>query len=746
MRHLMWFSVGFTAAMALCAYLLPGQMLPVLAAAASLLAGLCWVISRHMEKKAVLSLLLLGMMGGFLWFWGFDALYYLQARELDGRTVSATFTAQGVAEPAKYGVMVDAEAVWQGRTYRTRVYVNDPANILPGTEISGTFRLRITNEGGQDEATFHRGNGLTLLAYPRGAVALKLGDPAQPQYLPVMIRQKLLGVLENSFPENTAAFARALLLGDGSGIDYETNTALKLSGIRHIIAVSGLHVSILFGFIYLVTGKRRFLTALVGIPCLVFFAAVAGFTPSITRACIMQGLVMLALLFEREYDPPTALAFAVLTMELFNPMVVTSISFQLSVGSMTGIFLFSGKIRDWLLDDRCLGHSRDRSFLGRIVRGFAGSLSVSLGALAVTTPLSALYFGNVSIIGPLTNLLTLPVVTVAFYGVMAVAVLGLFWSWGASALAALVSWPMRYILLCAETLSSIPLAAVYTCSGWIVVWLVVSYALIALLMLMRRKRPVILACVSTCVLCAALLLSWLMPMQDQVRMTVLDVGQGQSIIFQTGNRTFLVDCGGSNSEIAADTAAERLLSMGISRIDGVILTHFDEDHAGGIRYFLSRVDADALYVPAWEELPEYLEELPGVMPVENITALRFAETTITVIPSDFRDSRNESSLCVLFQSGNCDILITGDRGSLGEKLLMRDIELPQLDVLVVGHHGARDAATVELLEQTMPSVAVISVEADNRYGHPAREVLDRLEEIGCTVYRTDRDGTVIIRR
>lgn len=238
-------------------------------------------------------------------------------------------------------------------------------------------------------------------------------------------------------------------------------------------------------------------------------------------------------------------------------------------------------------------------------------------------------------------------------------------------------------------------------------------------------------------------------MSDECRMTVLDVGQGQSIILQSEGRTFLVDCGGSYEEDAADLAAERLLSMGIDRIDGLILTHYDTDHAGGVAYFLTRIRADALYFPKWEEddlLGQQLGTMDGVCLVDRDMVLQYDTVKITLISSQRVNSNNESSLCVLFQTENCDILLTGDRGIAGELELMERLDIPKLEVLVAGHHGSKNSTSQALVDATQPQVVVISVGENNAYGHPAEELLQRLEELGCTVFRTDRDGTIIIRR
>ena len=250
-------------------------------------------------------------------------------------------------------------------------------------------------------------------------------------------------------------------------------------------------------------------------------------------------------------------------------------------------------------------------------------------------------------------------------------------------------------------------------------------------------------------LCAALLVSWILPMQDELRMTVLNVGQGQSIILQSKGRTFLVDCGGSYADDAADMAAERLLSMGIDRIDGLILTHYDKDHAGGVEQFLTRIRADALYFPEWEvedPIGQKLGTMRGVQLIDRDIILEYDGVKITLVTSVRVNSNNESSLCILFQTDNCDILITGDRSIAGELELLEKLEVPKLEVLVAGHHGSKNSTGQALLDATRPQVVVISVGENNGYGHPAEEMLQRLEALGCIILRTDQNGSIIIRR
>ena len=744
MRKLMLFTMGFCAACAFCAYLwaTEGLLLPGIGFAAAfvlLLTGSRWV--KVLRIPAVIAL---GIALGLGWFQLYSANYLSLAAELDGKIADVTAQCTDYSYLTDYGTAVEGKLYLEGKPFRAKFYVSGEIDMAPGDVLTGAFKFRVTTPDGSDEATAHQGKGIFLLAYQEEDAELgKLAEIPDWGFAAVL-RQKLIRILDESFPEDTAAFAKALLLGDRTGIDYETNTDFKISGINHVIAVSGLHVSILFSLVYVLCLKRRWLVALIGIPTMLLFAAVAGFSPSVTRAAIMMILMMLAMLFDRDYDGPTELAFSCLVMLVCNPLVITSVSFQLSVGCMIGIFLFNEKINHWMMGK--LG----KKHFPKLKRWFASSVSVTLSAMTITTPLVAYYFGTISLVGVLTNLLTLWVINFIFYGIMLVCLTGWFWPGVGIVIAKIISWPIRYVLGAAKILAAFPLAAVYTRSVYIVAWLVFCYVLLTVFLLMRKKQPAVLFCCAVIGLCLSLGASWLEPLTDNCRMTVLNVGQGQCIIYQSEGKTYLIDCGGSFAEDAADLAAESLMSMGVFRLDGVILTHYDLDHSGGLPYLLTRIPTDSLFMPQSDDeaaMGEALDALTDgtVTRVSDNLQLSYGDTVLTIFGPVVPDSGNESSLAVLFQRENCDILVTGDRSDFGERMLLKTAELPELEVLVVGHHGSKHSACEELLAATSPAIAVISV-GENFYGHPAPDVLNRLAAIGCTVYRTDRDGNITLRR
>ena len=748
MRKLANFTFGFAIATAIGLYFLQGQWYFLACGVASALLGAGIYFTNKFGKLRFLPLILLGCTIGFLWMTLFEFYYLSIPRAADEKHVDITITATDYSYESSFGSIVDGTGVLNGKLYRITVFLPEEMDVKPGDALTGRFTLQSTLPGGSGEYSNGYSKGIFLSAkisrLPEITNAEKLPWYGYPAY----VRNALSSIVDSIFPSNASGFAVALLLGDTSKLDFETYYSMKVSGISHIVAVSGLHVTILFALIYRLLGKKRLLSACIGLPLLFFFAAVVGFSPSITRACIMHALMILAMLFEKDYDPLTALAFAIQIMLSINPWTVTNVSFQLSVFCMLGILFLAEPIKTWILNRRYI-----RSVKGKYkkyIGVFASSVGMSIGATAFVTPLCAYYFGMVSLIGVVTNLLTLWVVSFTFYGVIAATLLGFLYQPMGGIIAQIVSFPVAYIIGVSNILSDFPLAAVYTDSVYIVCWLVFVYVLLLIFILSKQKRPIIMFCCAVMGLCTALFASWIEPQTDACRVTVLDVGQGQCILLQSEGKTFVVDCGGSNEAQSATIAINALKSQGVQQIDGLILTHFDQDHAGGVANLLTTVEVDMLYIPdcvdSFELIPGILAKHTGeLLYIQSLTEIKYGNTKITLIPSTMDLSDNEAGLCILFQTENCDILITGDRSAAGERDLMHQIQLPELEVLIIGHHGSKHSSSNMLLETARPKIAIISVGADNPYGHPSKETLERLLTIGSVIYRTDLHGSVTYR-
>ena len=315
----MWFTIGFGAVCAFCTYfwVTEGLLLPAIGfgmAFAAFLLGSRWV-----KKLRVPAAVCLGCALGLMWFHGYSSSYLSLANALDGQLASVTAQCTDYSYETDLGCAVEGVLYLDSKPVRAKFYLNNNAEIEPGDVLQGVFEMHITTADGDTHSNYYSGKGIFLMAYQEeDAELIKVSSPPYWVY-PAILRQNLKDLINSAFPEDVSAFARALLIGDRTDIDYETETAFKVSGIMHIIAVSGLHVSILFTLIYQLCFKQRTLVAFIGISVMVVFAAVAGFSPSVTRASIMMILMMLAMVFDRDYDGPTELAFACLVMLIANP-------------------------------------------------------------------------------------------------------------------------------------------------------------------------------------------------------------------------------------------------------------------------------------------------------------------------------------------------------------------------------------------------------------------------------------------
>lgn len=748
MRKLLWFTVGFAIGCGLCATLFWQQNLTPLFVYAFLSGVLCFVLKFRNDLFRVPAAIFLGMFLSFGWFSLYQTIYLQPIQKLDGQTVSLSVTATDYTEKTDYGFSVEGFTLLEGKPYHLRVFQKDDTALTPGDVLEGEFRLRLTTPEGKKESTYYQGKGLFVLATQKSDTVCSMSVRSALWFLPARVANAVKDRIATFFPKDVAPFAKALLLGDTSDLSYSVDTSLKVSGIRHVVAVSGLHVSILYGLIYLLFRTRRWLTFLISVPVLLFFAAVTGFSASVTRACLMTGLMSLGAAITDEYDGLTSLSCAGLIMLLLNPFVLFSVSFQLSVASVAGILLFASNLNQWIQSR--FPEAKRKSFLRKLQSWFAGSVSVSVSAYVFSVPLSAWYFGSVSLIGIVTNLLTIWVIGFLFYGIAAVSVLGSILPSLCRFLGWLLSWPIRFVLLTAGGLSRIPFAAVYTESSYITAWLVFSYVLLALFLLHGRKHGrYVLSAAAVC-LVVAIGASVIIPKQDNIRLNVLDVGQGQAILLQSGNKNFLIDCGGSNAANASDKIAQTLLSQGVFELDGIALTHYDADHTNAIENLMTRIRVDQFYLPDLEKRALYnrLKSDPSnlITLIDRDVDIPFGNGTLTLLePGDLKSS-NENCMCVLFESDECVILITGDRDRAGEGALIKKYDLPDVDVLIAGHHGSKNSTSRELLRSVRPEIVIISVGENNPYGHPTQEVLERLADFGCTVYRTDEQGSVLVRR
>lgn len=751
MRKLAWFAAAFSLAVFLAVYLLPEEIL-VPAGAVCALAALTGLLLRGKARLRML-LVCFGLAAGLCWTGAYSGIVRAPALQLADTETQVEAVVADWPQENHYSTSVLAE-IWteKGGTVKTLLYLSGEGadDLRPGDRLTITVSFRMADTMAGEETDYYYAKGILLIGSCE-EWTVERSERVPVKYWPAMVSRALKESVARAFPDSAVPLVTALITGDKTQLPDGVYSALRRSGLAHVIAVSGLHVSFLAGLITTLLGRRRRLSAVVGICLLFFFAAVAGNTPSVQRAAFMQAMLLIAPLADRENDPPTALSTVLMVLLVVNPYAAASVSLQLSFAAVAGIFLFTGPLCEkW---GRKLPR-KPKSFwikLGcRTARVVIDSVATTLGAIVFTTPLMTLYFDSISLISPLANLLALWAVSLAFLGGLAVAVLGVF----LPALAGLLAWvaalPVWYLQWVSAALAGLPFASVSVHSIYLILCMALTYGLIALWVLWRgpKGRVVVPVCLSTSTLCGALILQTAALTGGSLTVSVLDVGQGLSVALYSKGQTALIDCGGYD---AGNTAADHFQSMGLSHIDLVILTHYHDDHAAGIPQLLERMDVGLLVLPDVEPDSALRAEIQKAAQAAGVETLlvtdgataQLGEVELTIYPPLGSGDSNEEGLSVLGSAGDFDFLVTGDMDTTVEGRLVKYGNLPDTELLVVGHHGSRYAASEELLQAIQPELAVISV-GYNTYGHPAEETLGRLARYGCDIYRTDWSGTVTI--
>lgn len=762
MRRLAIFSFAFALA-ALCAGYLPlEKILLPLGVGFVVLSALTWVPleGRKRERKAV-RWAAAGLSLGFLWTAGYAALFWRPALALDDTTIRLQGTVAQWPQETDYGFSVQVRLESEsGPDIRTLLYLDEQgADLRPGDRIETVAHCARADRSASGEAiTYYTSQGVFLTARAYGRLDVERPESPPIRDWPAYWTRALEESVDRIFPQGVAPLAKALATGNRTDLSDTFNTDLQRTGLTHTVAVSGSHLAFLAGLLSLLLGGSRRGTALVLIPVSVLFTLMTGCTPSIVRSAIMIILLQIAPLLRRERDSATALGTALLLILLWNPFSITHVGLQLSFAAVAGILLCADRIQVALM--ACIPFAEaKRGSPGWCVRGvlrfLVSTLAATVGASVLTTPLTALYFNSVPLISLLSNLLTLWAVSGLFGAGLVLGIVGLVLPQIASVLAGPVSLLGWYLVWVIEALSRAPFAAITLDTPYYRMWLCFVYLLILFVLLQQGKRRwVTPICAGVSSLCLAMVLNNLSFWQGTGAVTALDVGQGQSILVRSGRFLALVDCGGDGYDNAGDVAADYLSDRGVGRLDLLVLTHFHDDHANGVTQLLRRMEVGTLAIPDVEpdssvrqEIVSFAEERgTEVLYVRADTTLDLGEDrTIRLIAPLGSGETNEEGLTFLSSQGEFDVLVTGDMGSDVEELLLRHTQLPDLEVLAAGHHGSRYSTSQALLDQARPEYVLISVGADNRYGHPAQETVERIAAAGAEIYRTDIFGTITIQ-
>ena len=639
--------------------------------------------------------------------------------------------------------------------------------------------LQATNPGEFDTAAYYRRKDC-LFALRKTKITAQTKTYgrleeflSQLRYESEVLFRKLLG-------EKNGATASAMVLGQKKGMDSEVKALYQGAGISHLLAISGLHLSLIGAGLFGLLKKVRLPVALsAGISTwiLIVYAQLTGMGISTRRALVMFLLFLAAGLLKRTPDLPTSLAVAALLLLVPRPQRILDAGFQLSFSAVLGIAVMIPVLQDGWEDaapslrvtDGVAGWNIARTAIVRTCRLLRKNILAGLGITMTMLPFLLIHFYEWSQWSVLLNLAVIPLM-----GILLPCLIGLQLVARLTAFTHCLELPQHLLCTAIEAIFScyeqlcrfttaLPGSILHT--GYPTWQALAAYTigLIALAVSGKKLRPHLRLAAAVC-----LMGIFLIRLPGELKVTMLDVGQGECVGIETReHHVYLVDAGSTSKKKTGQYQIIPWLKyIGTRSVEGIFITHWDEDHISAVGELLewsksSRVKIRRIFLPDVALKDEVLETLLQQIEEANVSVEylsageRMTDGALQIsclhpyakkVPED----RNDASLVLRLSQGDFQMLLTGDLEKSGEDWLMEQARPAtqnplRCTILDAGHHGASNATGEALLDLAQPELVLISCGKNNRYGHPAPETLKRLEERGIRWYSTAEVGAIQVQ-
>ena len=608
-----------------------------------------------------------------------------------------------------------------------------------------------------------------------------------------IISKKLKSNLDKIFEKKESSVLKGILLGDISDIEDEVYENFQISNMAHILAVSGMHVSyIIIGINLLLkdkVGKRKIKYILIAF--LVFYMFITGFSPSIVRATLMNIFIIFSEIVYRKNDIWTSISFSLLIILIYNPFLILNIGLKLSYIGTISIILFNKNTASLLDEKLKIKNSKIKNILSVI-------FSVQIGIL----PIVLYEFNYIGIYFIITNLIVSVIIGPIVCLGLLFSIISFFNIFICQKISFVLEIPIK-LLIQISNFSKLPFSKIYIPTPKL--WKIIMYYIVVLVIKFfykvyskeqisntehriknlvalvkyrfnslkrriytkRKKEKISIYKLFIIIIIFVLVLFFLINLiPKNLKIYFVDVNQGDcTFIITPKNKTILIDGGGSEStnfDIGKRTLIPFVLDKGYNKIDYIIISHFDQDHVGGLLTVMEELKVGQVIISKQEEDSENYQKFKEIVNEKKIKVRVVNKGDRVSIEKNLYfdifwpnsekmisdNILNNNSIVCKLNYKDFSMLFTGDIEEIAEKEILQEyknnLQVLNSTVLKVGHHGSKTSSTQEFIEIVKPKIALIGVGENNKFGHPNEEVIERLDKLRAKIYRTDQMGEISI--
>ena len=618
--------------------------------------------------------------------------------------------------------------------------------------------LKARNPGEFDSKDFYMAMDLDLKLYGQELVILNhRKDPLLEGIRQVKLW--IIGIFYRLTGEKDAGIFVAAVIGDKEGIPKEINDLYQKNGIAHLLAISGMHMSVIGLFFYRIlrkTGLGYGMAGLVSSILVILYGILTGNSPSVARAVIMMVITFLASYLGRTYDLLSSASLTLILLSLKSPLILLQGGVQLSFGAVFAIGGMMPVMAEWAGKEKPL----------------VKAVSTAIAIQVVTLPVVLYHFYQLPLYGIFLNFLAIPLMDAVVYSGLAVIFLGSLCPLFGVGAAGIGHYILIFYEFSCKNIAKLPYNNLTFGRPSMERLAAYGFLIAALFIILTISGPshkkeeekksysykirllLLFVMYGFCIL-------FFRPAPVKgLEATFLDVGQGDGILLRRGRSSVLVDGGSSSKKSLGEYTLEPCLkNLGVSVITYAFVSHGDLDHLSGVRFLLETSDdirIENIMLPYQGKGDEKIEELEALAKMRGTKVMYLAGGDEIVVEglkitclypgtSDVPENVNEQSEVLKMDYGNCHMLFTGDMGEKEESRLLERLgkeKLSEINVLKTAHHGSKYSSSEDFLEAISPRWAVISYGENNTYGHPHKEVLERLEDLGVEVFKTAESGAI----